>query len=93
MLVGHWWLIPAVPASWEAEVRRVVVRGQSWQKSLQDSISMQKSWVTWVIWEFHLFIFYFYYFFILLFFILFYFISFFFYYSYVHTRLGLGSLK
>jgi hypothetical protein len=27
-LAGRWWLTPVIPATWEADIRRIVVQGQ-----------------------------------------------------------------
>jgi hypothetical protein len=35
----HWWLTPIILPTWEAEIRRVIVWGQSKQISLWDPIS------------------------------------------------------
>jgi hypothetical protein len=37
-----WWLLPIIPDTWEAEIRRMVVQGQPQQKNLQDTVSKNK---------------------------------------------------
>jgi hypothetical protein len=34
ILVGYWWLTPIILASWEAEIRRIIVQGRpAWANS------------------------------------------------------------
>jgi hypothetical protein len=35
---GHWWLTPIIPATWDAEIGRIEVLGQSRQKGLKTPI-------------------------------------------------------
>jgi hypothetical protein len=42
-----WWLTPVILAASEAEIRKIMVLGQSRQNCLWDSISMDKRWAPW----------------------------------------------
>jgi hypothetical protein len=37
-LARHWWLTPIILATWEAQIRRIMVQNQSWASSSQDPI-------------------------------------------------------
>jgi hypothetical protein len=41
-----YWLTPVIVATWEAEIRRIVVQGQTGQKFYETLISIS-SWVPW----------------------------------------------
>jgi hypothetical protein len=36
--------MPIIPATWEAEIRRIMVRGQPWQKKLARSQPTSRAW-------------------------------------------------
>jgi hypothetical protein len=46
---GHQWLMPVSLITWEVEIGRIIVLGQLGQKSSQDCISVEKSWVWWCV--------------------------------------------
>jgi hypothetical protein len=39
--------VPSIPVTLEAEIRRIVLQGQPWQKSYEDPLAQQRSWVQW----------------------------------------------
>jgi hypothetical protein len=41
--VGHWWLMPVIPETQEAEIRRIEVHSQTRQVVLRDPISENPS--------------------------------------------------
>jgi hypothetical protein len=41
--------VSVISSTWEAEIGRILVLGHPRQKSLQDPIPMEKSWVWWYI--------------------------------------------
>jgi hypothetical protein len=44
-----WWLMPINIATWEDEIGRIMVPDQPDQKSLQEPISVGKSWAWWCV--------------------------------------------
>jgi hypothetical protein len=38
----HWWFMPIILTSWEAEIQRIVISGQPQQKCSKDPISKEK---------------------------------------------------
>jgi hypothetical protein len=42
VLAGCQWLTPVILATWEAEIRRIVVPGQTQEKSLRDPSQQKK---------------------------------------------------
>jgi hypothetical protein len=48
-VAGHWWLMPVILTTWEPEIRKIAVLGQTrpQTKSLLNPILTEESWVCW----------------------------------------------